>query len=566
MEDTYEKPPISWKELVNNGKIQGVSRVQKSFEKAVNLLNLNDSSKYKTANYLGNSDYYLTKFRYTYYQRVSLGFTAEKDVGEPFFKNVNKYGFDFYSFHINVNGGKYLKNIILGDYHVQIGQGLNCWTSFALGKSLELTTSKKNAQTIRPHTSNDENRFFRGGAVDISFKRFSILLFASSHKKDASFNENSSDEVLSISNSGYHRTISEIQHKNKLLENVLGSYLQYNHGNLHVGAATIYNQYSYVLNKKKSIYNSYDFRGKHLQSSSVDYSFSYKNFLLFGEFSYVDFSSKTAFLQGVLFALNNNTSINLVYRNYDKAYETMYNAGFSDGNSVQNEKGLYLGITVKSTNHWNFQAYSDFFVHPWLKYNVDFPSKGNENVIQLTYKPSKNLETYLRFRSQFSEENSMFDSKNLSVISEINQQNIRLNFVYQLSQNCSIHSRIEGVRINRSDKKNENGFLFFQDFSYKFKEKPVEFVARIEFFDTDSYATRIYGFESNPLYQFSCPAYYGKGSRSYILVQYTLLKKIDFWIKFGLTNSSNLQSISSSETSLFLNRNKEINLQIRWRI
>ncbi len=567
IDERCENPPLTWKELINNGMVEGVTRYQHSFQKSVGYMNVSDSIKMNSNSYyLGNSDYYLTKIRYTYFQRLSIGLTAEKDAGEPFFRNVNKNGFDYYSFHLNIKGGKYVKNIVLGDYHIQIGQGLNCWTSFALGKSLELTTCKKNAQVIRPHTSIDENRFFRGVAVDISKKRFTLLFFASNNKKDASFSVDSTTQVLSVLNTGYHRTQNEIAHKDKLTESIIGAYLRYDIGNLHVGIASVFTHFSTAINKSLKPYNTYDFRGQQYQSSSVDYSYIFRNILLFGELSYVDFSRKSAVLQGVLWALDSRTSLSVLYRNYDKGYETMYNAGFSEGNSVQNEKGVYVGISFKPSQLWKFQGYYDFFQYPWLKYQVNLPSNGIENVLQVTLTPNKKLECYLRYHGQLSEQNSILSTNGLVDLVSVNQKNIRLHLNYKINDQWGMRARIECVSIARKDKNYETGILIFQDVNYEFKSLPLECVARIELFDTDSYAARIYGYESTPLSQFSCPALFGKGNRTYLLIRYTFLKKIDCWMKVGFSNYPGLEKIGTGTDQILGSRKSEINLQFRWRL
>lgn len=549
IDDLSEQPPLTWYELSRNGKFEGLTRIQHPMEQTKN-------------DYLGNSDYYLTKIRYTYQQRISIGLTAEKDAGEPFLKHVNKNGFDFYSFHANIKGGKYLKNVLIGDYHIQVGQGLNCWTSFALGKTLELTTSKKNAKFIRPHTSTDENRFFRGTALDFSYRKFSLLLFNSYNKKDALIDD-SLHQTSSFLVAGYHRTISEIDRKDKLKEKVIGSYLRYDIGTFHLGIASIYTQLSSFYNKKTNSYNQFDFRGDNLLSSSVDYSYSIKNVLLFGEYVYVDFSRKSAFLSGVMLALDSKTSLSVVYRNYDKAYQTFYNAGFSEGNSVQNEKGVYLAISIKPMSSWNIQAYFDVFQYPWLKYQVNLPSKGLEQMLQLTYKPNKKLESYFRFRVQMKEQNTTRLSEGLDQLVSVYQNNIRFNFTYQLNNSWLLRSRIEGVEVLREDKYKEMGMLFYQDVGYEFSSKKMECIARFVLFDTDSYATRIYSYESNPSYQYSSLAFFGKGTKAYVLVRCSLWRKLDCWLKFGLTTTFQ-QTIVAALDPILSNAKREINLQFRW--
>ena len=564
LDERSDNPPLTFYELTHKGKIEAITRFQHPVEKnwSTSFNKLNNSS----SSYVGNSDYYLTRIRYTYQQNVSFGITAEKDVGEPFFSNINKKGFDFYSSHLQVKAGKRLKNVIFGDYHVQIGQGLNCWTSFALGKSLELTTSKKNAQVIRPHTSTEENRFFRGVASEFAYKRFTLLVFASMHRKDATLFADSSNQISSILTTGYHRTESELARKDRLKETVLGAYLRYDLGTLHVGLASVFMHYSPSINSKVSSYNLFDFRGGQCQSTSVDYSYTYRNLLVFGEFAYVDFSKKTAFLQGVMLALDSKNSVSLLYRNYDKGYETRYNAGFSEGNTVQNETGLYVAFTSVFAKYWSLQAYSDFFKFPWLKQQVSLPSKGVENCMQITWKPSKTLEFYVRYRSQIKEQNSSLMTNDLKFLTAVNQSNLRFNLTYKMSDLLEIRSRLELVSVSRLDKQKETGLLFFQDVNLTSKSKKSDFILRFVLFDTDSYASRIYSFESSPTYQYSSPAFYGKGIRAYLLFRLTFWKRLDCWFKIGDTHYLTKYNPNSDLNQIIATQKKEINIQLRWKM
>jgi len=53
-------------------------------------------------------------------------------------------------------------------------------------------------------------------------------------------------------------------------------------------------------------------------------------------------------------------------------------------------------------------------------------------------------------------------------------------------------------------------------------------------FDTDDYDNRLYAYESDAWLSFAFPAYYGKGIRNYVLLQYRLTHKIDVWVRWGI--------------------------------
>ena len=140
------------------------------------------------------------------------------------------------------------------------------WSSYAFGKSADVTTMKRTAMPIRPYTSVDETRFMRGAAVDFGFGDFSLLTFGSVKNVDASTIADSSFDdlefVSTINLSGLHRTNSEIEKRNGLQEYVGGVNLRYQNNGLKIGLAAIYQGYDKEYSKTIRPYNQYDFRGK----------------------------------------------------------------------------------------------------------------------------------------------------------------------------------------------------------------------------------------------------------------------------------------------------------------
>ncbi len=568
VDDRLENMHITFKDAIKNGKIEWYTRYQRTPERkkgytAVSDSILNNSNGY----YHGNADKYYTRFRYTYRTNISVGFTAEKDAGEEFFKGSQKKGFDYYSFHAFYKGGKYIRAVAAGDYQIQIGQGLNTWSGYAFGKSADIFSSKKAANLLRPYTSVDENRFFRGGAAIIGYKKWNLLTFYSNKKVDGSgITDSLTDDlefVTTIDLSGLHRTNSEIAKKNRLSEQVIGNYLSYNSTRFNAGIAVVNQQYNQALQRDSVPYNLYAFRGKNTTAISGDYNFVLRNFNFFGEVSYSTHSKSFAQLHGLMAILDPNVSISVIYRNYSKGYYSFYNNAFSEGSNTQNETGLFSGIKVKLAPAWSVSSYVDFFRFPWLKYQVDAPSKGYEFLVQPTYKPNKVFEIYARFRQQVRQKNSRDTDGSITEIENVVQNNYRLNLSYKVLESFTLKSRVEYVTINRKSNAAEDGWIFTQDFLFKPKNLPFDLTLRYALFDTDSYDTRVYTFENNALYVFSIPAYYYQGSRAYALVRFSFLRHCDLWIRYGTYLYSNKKVISSGPEEIKGSKKSDITVQLR---
>lgn len=568
VDDKFDQLHVSLKEALKQGKFEMFMRYQRTPEEKIGYTDVPDSvlqasNKY----YYGNADRYYTRLRYTYRTNISIGLTAEKDPGEQFFKGAQKNGFDFYSMHAYYSGGKYLKAVALGDYQLQIGQALNMWSGYAFGKTADVTNVKKSANPIKPYTSVDETRFLRGAAINLGYKSFELTTFGSVKKIDASVGIDSLlddiEFVSSINLTGFHRTNSEISRKDGLTESIFGGNLRYEKRGLHIGAAGIYYGYDKAYSKAIQPYNQFDFRGKNTFATSVDYSYIFKNMQFFGEVSHASHNNSFAQLHGLLIALDSRASMSVVYRNYQRGYETFYNNAFAEGSQTKNEKGVYAGLTVKLAKSWTLNTYADFFEFPWMKFGVDAPSRGHEFLIQPTYKPNKVFEVYGRFRQQLRQRNSRLSDGTITQIEDVIQNNYRINLSYKVSDAFTIKSRIEYVTVERKSSPKEGGLIMTQDFIYKPKSLPIDLTLRYALFQTDSYDTRIYTFETNALYVFSVPAYYYQGSRAYAMIRYTFLKRFDLWVRYGTFIYTNRSSLGSGSEQINQPTKSDITIQLR---
>jgi len=569
VDDRFDQLHVSLKEMLKYGNGEVLLRYQRNIEKKRGYTDVSDSILQNSNSYYhGNPDRYYSRVRFTYRNNFSIGVTAEKDPGEEFFKGSNKYGFDFYSAHAFYQGGKYLRTVALGDYQIQIGQGLNFWSGYAFNKTADVVNIKKNARGIRPYASVDETRFLRGAAVEMGVGKFSLMAFGSVKGVDANVQTmldtltQEEQFASSINMTGLHRTNSEIARKNALQERIFGGYAQFKSASFNMGVAAIHHSYDKVFNRPELPYNQFDFRGKELLNISADYSYVFKNTNIFGEVVRSG-SGAVGFLQGAMVAIDPKVSLSVMYRHYPRDFHTFYSQGFSEGSRTQNESGMFIGLFWRLNGNWTVNTYIDFFKFPWLRYQVDAPSSGSEFLTQLSYKPNRQLEIYGRFREQRKALNSRISDGTITELEDVVQRNYRFNLAYKVSESITIKSRLEYVTVTRQSSESQQGILLYQDIVYKPKNFPVDISLRYALFDTDGYDSRIYAFENNMLNVFYIPAHNDKGMRAYALVRWTFAKRFDLWLKYGIFLYSNRKSIGSGSELIEGNRKSDVGLQLR---
>jgi hypothetical protein len=574
--DQFNSAHFTISEMLDNGGTEITTRYQRLLENQPAFNSYSDSLlKAKPNNYyLGSPERIFTRFRYRYSNNVSLGFIAEKDAGEPFKKidSLNKKtGFDFYSFHFFLRNVKIFKTLAIGDYQASFGQGLVLWRGFGFGKSIALANMKRNAPGFRPYSSVDENRFFRGVATTFAIGKLETSLFFSSKMIDANLKTSQDtisgelldvEEISSVVMSGTHRTISEIKVRDKVRETVYGGNISYKTNSLQVGITAQHMILSKPIKASEQLYNQYDFSGSSNANAGLNFSYVFRNMNFFGEGA-VSKNGGKALVIGSIMALDPKFTLVTSYRNFDKKYQNLLASAISENTLPQNEKGIYIGCEAKFPKGFTLTAFYDQFNFPWLNYKVSKPSSGNDFLTQLNWTPNKKTDMYFRYRKRTKETDD--GSENLfDYPVNLTQENFRYNVSFQLLPYLKIRSRIDYVIYNKQDAPRETGSLLFQDIVFKKMDSPIEITARYGIFDTDSYNSKIYTFENDVLYSFSVPALYKKGSRAYLIVDYTINKHIEVWARIAQTfyTNQNIQS-PGSITEINAPTKTEIKLQVR---
>ena len=464
-----------------------------------------------------------------------------------------------------------IKHFVIGDYHAQFGQGLTFWSgySFTRKDAANAMNIKMNARTIRPYASVDENLFMRGMAATLGFNKFEITAFLSGKKIDAniSVQDTISDEVREITSfqtSGFHRTTNELFDKDAINEKIYGAHLAYKKRKVSVGVTAVSSSYSADLQRNLQIYNQFEFSDENNVNIGADYNFIFENFNLFGEISRSK-NGGLAYLNGMLVSLDPRLSLSVLQRNYQRNYQALFSNAIGENSKNVNERGLYIGVVAVPIKKWTFSAYYDVFTFPWLKFQADAPSHGNEFDMQITYKPSKKLEMYIKYQHEIKQQNTPEDIKTIDFLVKRDRQKLRYNVTYKVSESVKLRNRIQLSRYQLGNENPENGYLIFQDIIYKKRQSPFSFTFRYSLFDTDSWDSRIYVYEHDVLYAFSIPAFHKRGMRTYLILRYKIAHGIDIWIRYSQTYYNNRDVIGSSLDEIQGSAKSEIKVQVRFK-
>lgn len=521
-----------------------------------------------SAKYIGSPDRLYSRFQTRRTNDFSLGFTTEKDAGEQitWSPTQKKYGVDFISFHAQVmNKGK-IKNIVVGDYQAQFGQGLILGSAFGIGKNAEaVTTVRRGNLGFLPYTSVYEARYLRGAAISYSLSKYLTLHgMISSRWRDGNVKEDTTElpgSVSSFQYTGLHRTNSELANRNTVLEKNIASIINYKYKTLDVGLLLHHTQFNIPLVPTQTIYNQFYFQGTKNINAGFFLNYSWKNFAFFSEAAHT-LNNGTGVIAGIIGSLTSSLDISLLFRKYDRDFYSFYSNALSENSTPQNETGIYWGWKYVFNKKYSFTGYYDLFRFPWLRYRSYLPSDGNEWLLRFNYKPIKSVSIFLQAREETKVRNNSTDN-NLYLTDPGTKRNYWINIDYQITSHLSFKTRAQFSTYSLANNRS-HGMVLLQDITWNSGKFSVS--GRHALFDTDNYDNRLYVYEKDVWLAFSFPAYYGVGVRNYLLFQYSVSKNVDIWLRWAHIRYTDRDTIGSGSETIDGNTRNDVKFQIRIRI
>jgi len=521
--------------------------------------------------YLGAPFALYARYRFRFSNRVSVGLTADKDAGEPFFRGAQKQGFDFYSAHLFVRNVSIFKQVAVGDFKAQFGQGLVFWTGLAFGKSAFGNNVARNGMGLSPYGSVNENQFLRGAGVTlVPLKGMDVTLFSSYKKLDGDLSQtldslgHNDPEITSLPLLGLHRTEAENAKRRQIGEWISGGNIDFRHKNFKVGATAVYTKLGARLNADDVLYKIYAFRGRELGNAGLHYAYVYKNFSFFGEGAWSS-NGGWAVVNGLQAAPVTFLSFSMYHRYFSERYTAFYASPVSESGTGGGEHGFYFGLDCKPAAGVGISGYVDLFTFPWLRYRVNAPSHGYDVLAQIAFRPARKLDFYLRYRLHAKPQNISGDlpSAGIKPLEDRANGRFRFHLNWQLNTRWRFQARVEWIRFKRENTTPQNGFLLYTDVHYAALKKPFAVNARFEVFHSDGFDTRLYAYESDVLYYYGFVPLYGKGVRYYLSARCEIFKNVDVWFKLANTSYIGVNRIGTGNAEIKGREKTEARVQVR---
>ena len=493
------------------------------------------------------------RYQFSYGDYVKAGLVGAQDAGEPFFANKNRMGYDYYSYYLQLKNWGRLSSLVLGKYRVSMGMGLIANNSFAMGKLSSLQNLGRATNTLRAHSSRSSSDYLQGiGATVTIAKGLSATGFLSYRAMDATLNKDGT--AATIVTSGYHRTEKELEKKNNLRNTSYGGTLRYQGGGFHAGLNVVGIHLDRELRPNTAVlYRQHAAQGTDFLNFSADYGYINPRFAFNGETA-MNKDGALATINSLSLQCGSGVALMALYRFYSFRYTSLYGNSFSDGGAVQNESGIYLGVNWQPSPRWKVMAYSDYAYFPWAKYQISQSSHAFDNLLQVSY--LRNHWTIdARYRLKFRQR----DNEKKADLENRTEHRGRLSLTY----NGPFSSRTQFDYTQIAFGGQERGWMVSQSLGYH--HRWLRLSGGLGYFHTDSYDSRVYLYESGPLYSYGFSQYSGEGIRYWLMARAEINRHLILTAKFGTTDYFDRSVIGTSYQQIDASSQSDLDLQLRWK-
>lgn len=459
-----------------------------------------------------------------------LGMVTEKDQGET---DV----LDFVSGSLQYKVPSMPIRLILGDFAVACAQGVIFSGARGTGKGSEVigNTGRK-GRGVRVSLASEMPSFLRGVAGAFESRTLSCSVFCSRRFLDADVD--SSGVIVSLPRTGLHRSEEEQRRKNAAAEFLVGGRLD---AELGFGFELGVSSYRSSLDHDVRLSGPWGFKGKSNSALGLDITFVGDAVSAFGELGR-DHAGALSGIAGFTVDFKNGFSASVIARSYNPRFFNMHGSAFGEGGAMpSNESGVFSGVKCDVAPWLRLSLFYDQFSFPWRRSTSSLPSNGNEFVVTCVLRPLKVIDCEIRYRcKQKVLDQTTVTASGLSERAQGERDHQAIRCVITVGRSLPVvwKSRVEIVKVSSPlIRRSDNGVMIFQEITGKPCDG-LRLVVRGAAFETSSFESALYVYETELPGTYLTPALYGRGFRWFVAAQYDLTSSLHLSAKVSQTRLS----------------------------
>lgn len=513
------------------------------------------------APYLGDPYRILFRVNGSVGREWNYGYVMEKDAGEPMFGKGTTLT-DFVSGFVVYKPQKsVVRQVILGHFAAQYGQGLGMWAGFSSDGSATQNSIHRRARGLISTMSSSEFGYLRGGGISLGHGNIHGDVYLSVMDGDATplVDADGNTFFSSIRSDGQHRTESEYRTRKNLTQHTLGTYLTYKKKNTHIAAGYHTWHGSMPWGRDGQAYRAFLPEGKWINTFHTDYFYASSRVALYGELVYQDMKT-LAGMQGIDVSLGNGNSATVAFRKFGKKYYPINQNPHSVTARPGGETGFYAAITLVPVSKLTIQGKVDIYKNAWIQMTKPFLTDGYKSRITLSYLlPAKNTLT-LKVKHDNREDG---EAEDRTLITDKKRTSARLAWSSQQMEWLFLRTSIEQVHTSENGANTSDGFWIAQEARFSFEKPNIDLAMMFAHFDTDDYDSRVYTYQPDVLYSMSTPSYSGKGVNALASFKYGITRGVNLYLWGNYTKYYHQQTIGSGNGEIDGSHRFEAKVQLQ---
>lgn len=463
------------------------------------------SEAFKDGDYLG--DPLESRIRYQFQSRTGLSaaINLQKDPGE---KWTGPLLFDHSAFYLRYKSNRNLRQILVGDFQFQFGQGLSLWSGSAFDASAIGADINRYSKGFRAFAGNEENRFFRGLALEYQWRAFNLQPFISYRKLDAREEIIQGEAYRKPVYGGYHRSETEIARRKQLPLSSAGLQVQYENQQSKISLLWHGHRLGQAPIPPEDFLES-------LQPDRQQYSNLSTNIqhLVAGFFLNLELSFDADFHPAAIFSWQKAFGDHLKIAQQVQQNSVHYVSWWASAPGPDLNPGataFVQQIEIPWTYHNQSQIRLEYQRYPWPRYQIDGPSA--ERQIQILHRWHKFEQQWdFRFRYQNSESMDGNNEQAELQTKQLNTWQLRLIHRWPITRIISCRSSIQYKNQN-SNGIPAQGQMISQQWNFELAPQ-WQHIISYSLSDIDQNAGALYNYEADLRYGFSIPASRGQSLR-----------------------------------------------------
>lgn len=515
----------------------------------------------------------LCRLRASVGRRWGLGLVGEGDAGESRF-------FDF--------GGGYarfapsrgpLRNLVIGNYNVRLGQGLGVWTGFGLASPLTGCSAARVATGVSPTLSAAEGGQLRGLAAEMRWLPLRLTAYGSALRADATtyLASDGTARISAIRSDGLHRTEAERARRHNTLVLQAGVHVSADMGRLRLGAGLNTWRTDKPLGPNGRLYLANRPSVKGISTYSLDARAFIGRAHVYAEAAC---QGRDAWggVAGVDVDAGSGTSFFASVRRFGRRYYAVAQQPVSRSSAAGGEGGGSLGLAFCPFDGVSVMADVDVWRLRWLQYAVLAPSTGWRWRAAVLFAPRSSAvrEVSLRLRhvskgatvaGLAASADTAYDRLPLSALrAEDKSASLLSAIIVECGGVLRLKTSVEHTFANEARGGRAYGFMAGQDARLGMAGGRVALSVNCSYFNADGHSARVHVSRPGVLYDMGFASYSGRGLTFTGMASLGPWRGFRLWLWLSSVRRFDCSSIGSGNDLTLAPWRTDAKVQLQWKL